>query len=142
MSVFYTGNMLASSFSGLIAAGVFHGMDGAAGLAGWQWLFVLQGTVTLVIATIGFFFLPDYPLTTRWLNADERNLAHTRMEMDTVGNEGETSLLGGLREAAQDPLVWVRAPRYYGYCFPVLTHNRRSSRSWRTYILLRTASRT
>lgn len=37
MSIFYTGNMLASAFSGLIAAGIFAGMDGKNGLAGWQW---------------------------------------------------------------------------------------------------------
>ena len=37
MAVFYTGNMLASSFSGLIAAGVFYGLDDVRGLAGWRW---------------------------------------------------------------------------------------------------------
>lgn len=37
MSLFYTGNMLASSFSGLIAAGIFAGLDGSMGLSGWQW---------------------------------------------------------------------------------------------------------
>lgn len=37
MAIFYTGNMMASSFSGLIAAGVFEGLDGTQGLAGWQW---------------------------------------------------------------------------------------------------------
>lgn len=37
MAIFYTGNMLASSFAGLIAAGVFAGLDGVHGLAGWRW---------------------------------------------------------------------------------------------------------
>jgi hypothetical protein len=37
MSLFFTANMLASSFSPLIAAGVFSGLDGAMGLAGWRW---------------------------------------------------------------------------------------------------------
>jgi MFS family permease len=37
MSIFYTGNLLASSFSGLIAAGVFAGLDGTRGLEGWRW---------------------------------------------------------------------------------------------------------
>lgn len=37
MSIFYTGNMLASAFSGLIAAGVFEGLNGVNGLAGWKW---------------------------------------------------------------------------------------------------------
>ncbi|KAJ0299762.1 hypothetical protein COL516b_008879 [Colletotrichum fioriniae] len=46
LAVFYTGNLLASSFSGLIAAGVFAGLDGRNGLAGWRWLFLIQGVVT------------------------------------------------------------------------------------------------
>lgn len=37
MSLFYTANMIASSFAGLIAAGIFAGLDGSLGLAGWRW---------------------------------------------------------------------------------------------------------
>lgn len=37
MAIFYTGNMAASAFSGLIAAPIFSGMRGVRGLAGWQW---------------------------------------------------------------------------------------------------------
>lgn len=66
IAILYTGNILATAFAGLIAAGVFHGMDHTAGLSGWQWLFILQGIVTFLVAVIGFFCLPDYPLTTRW----------------------------------------------------------------------------
>lgn len=46
MSIFYTGNLLASSFSGLIAAAVFAGMEGKSGLEGWRWLFIIQGVIT------------------------------------------------------------------------------------------------
>lgn len=46
MSVFYTGNLLASAFSGLIAAPIFSGMEGKHGLEGWRWLFIIQGLIT------------------------------------------------------------------------------------------------
>ncbi|ATY59387.1 major facilitator superfamily transporter [Cordyceps militaris] len=107
IAILYTGNILATAFAGLIAAGIFHGMDGAAGLAGWKWLFILQGAVTFVIAIIGFFLLPDFPLTTWWLTQEERDLAYNRMELDTVANQGETSTWKGLQQAAKDPVVWV-----------------------------------
>lgn len=42
MAVFYTGNMSASAFSGLIAAGIFAGLDGKADLKGWQWCVLLE----------------------------------------------------------------------------------------------------
>ena len=41
ISILYTGNILATAFAGLIALGIFK-LDGAAGLAGWRWLFIIQ----------------------------------------------------------------------------------------------------
>ncbi|KAK1570108.1 major facilitator superfamily transporter [Colletotrichum navitas] len=108
ISVLYSGNILATAFAGLIAAGVFHGLEGAHGLEGWRWLFILQGAVTLAIALAACFTLPDEPLTTRWLTPAERQLAHARIERDTVGAARvPSSTWAGLREAVVDPKVWV-----------------------------------
>jgi hypothetical protein len=41
-----------------------------------------------VIAIVGFFLLPDTPLTTKWLTPDEQQLAHNRMELDTIQGKG------------------------------------------------------
>lgn len=43
IAILYTGNILATAFAGLIAAGIFQ-LDGAHGMAGWRWLFIIQGT--------------------------------------------------------------------------------------------------
>ena len=88
IAILYTGNILATAFAGLIAAGVFYGLDDVGGITGWRWLFILQGAVTFVIAVIGFFLLPDTPLTTKWLTPEEQALAHNRMELDTTQNKG------------------------------------------------------
>ena len=116
ISILYTGNILATAFAGLIAAGIFNGLGnegevepGVAGLHGWQWLFILQGSVTGLIAIGAVFTLPDNPLTTRWLTPDERQLAHERIERDVVGNKGASSTWGGLKEAARDPKLWLFA---------------------------------
>ncbi|KAH7031461.1 major facilitator superfamily transporter [Microdochium trichocladiopsis] len=107
IAILYTGNVLATAFAGLIAAGVFHGMDGSLGLAGWQWLFILQGAVTFVIAIAGYFLLPDFPHNTKWLTQEERDLASNRMELDATENAGQTSVMEGLKQAAKDPVVWL-----------------------------------
>lgn len=78
-----------------------------AGIAGWQWLFIIQGAVTLIVAIVAFFILPDEPLTTRWLTPEERQLAHERTQRDTVGNSGQTTSWRGIVEAAKDPKVWL-----------------------------------
>ncbi|KAF7555293.1 hypothetical protein G7Z17_g2279 [Cylindrodendrum hubeiense] len=107
MSIFYTGNILASSFSGLIAAGVFAGLDGKMGLAGWRWLFIIQGAVSILVSIVAFFTLPDSPLKTQWLTPKERQLAHNRICIDTTGRREGTSVWTGLREAVVDWRTWV-----------------------------------
>lgn len=109
IAILYTGNILATAFAGLIAAGIFYGLDDVAGISGWRWLFILQGAVTFVIAIVGFFVLPDFPHDTKWLTQEERDLATNRMELDTVQNKGETSTFKGLKQASKDPMVWIFA---------------------------------
>jgi MFS family permease len=109
IAILYTGNILATAFAGLIAAGIFHGLGDVAGISGWRWLFILQGVVTFVIAIVGYFLLPDFTHNTWWLTQEERDLATNRMALDTVGNKGDTSVWAGFRQAAKDPMVWLFA---------------------------------
>lgn len=104
----YTGLVLAMAVSGLIAAGVFSGLDGVSGLAGWQWLFILEGSVGAGFAILAMFILPDYPDSTsgsaRWtMTEDMRALAAARMEADRVSEpEAKRSVWGGLRLGLTD----------------------------------------
>ncbi|KAK3068869.1 hypothetical protein LTR53_013232 [Teratosphaeriaceae sp. CCFEE 6253] len=109
ISILYTGNILATAFAGLIAAGVFAGLEGTAGIAGWQWLFIIQGAVTFVIAVGAAFVLPDDPLNTKWLTPEERLLANARIVVDTVGASEQTTVWAGLKNAASDPKIWLFA---------------------------------
>lgn len=112
-AVLYTGLVLAMAVSGLIAAGVFAGMDGTAGLAGWRWLFILEGAVGCVFAVIAIFVLPDYPDantgSVRWsMTEDLRALAAARMQADRVSEpEGTRTVLGGLRLSLTDYKTYI-----------------------------------
>ncbi|KAM0285785.1 hypothetical protein ACHAQH_001247 [Verticillium albo-atrum] len=59
-SWYFIGNMLAGATSGLIAYGILH-MRGIQGLAGWQWLFILEGILTLIV---GVTFISLFPKST------------------------------------------------------------------------------
>ncbi|KAF5581885.1 hypothetical protein FPANT_8753 [Fusarium pseudoanthophilum] len=102
LAILTTGNMFSGSFAGLIAAGIFSGLDKVRGLAGWQWLFIIQGALSAVTALMAFWLLPDHPLTTRWLTEEERQLAHSRIFTDTTDVQEGTSVWVGLRDAAAD----------------------------------------
>ena len=107
LSILYSGNIFATSFSGLIAAAVFNTIDGNLGLKGWQWLFIVEGCLTFGVAVIGMFTLADSPLTTRWLNPEERQLAHDRMLRDTVGLQESKGSRAGFMQAVRDPRLWL-----------------------------------
>ncbi|QPC59037.1 hypothetical protein HYE67_001268 [Fusarium culmorum] len=108
IAVLYCAQILATGFSGLIAAGIFAGMDGLAGLAGWRWLFIVEGAVTALVAIIGFFMLPNTPTTTWWLSDREKQLAHDRMEKDKVSDSEEGgSSWEGLKQACKDKRTWL-----------------------------------
>jgi sugar phosphate permease len=78
-------------------------------MAGWRWLFIMQGIVTFVVAIFGIFFLPDDPLVTRWLTPDERILASERVRRDTVDEQSKISTMKGLWQCLSDPRVWIFA---------------------------------
>jgi hypothetical protein len=47
---FYAGSSIANMFGGLLAAGVLGNLEGAHGIAGWRWLFIIEGVITVGIA--------------------------------------------------------------------------------------------
>ncbi|RDW67067.1 hypothetical protein BP5796_09816 [Coleophoma crateriformis] len=109
ISILYSGNIFATSFAGLIAAATFASIDGAQGLKGWQWLFIIEGVVTFFVALLAMYLLPDSPSTTRWLSPEERQLAAARIDRDTVGLEPSKGMKEGFKQAMGDPMVFVFA---------------------------------
>jgi hypothetical protein len=56
LSFFWTALSVTSIVTSLLAFGIFH-LDGHAGLAGWRWLFLLEGLLTLIIGFFSFFLM-------------------------------------------------------------------------------------
>ncbi|KAE8368203.1 major facilitator superfamily domain-containing protein [Aspergillus caelatus] len=82
--VYISAAVLSGAFGGLIAAGIVGGLEGAHGIRGWRWLFIVEGAATVGFALISFFILPDFPATTKRLSARERQIAIARLESDNV----------------------------------------------------------
>jgi ACS family pantothenate transporter-like MFS transporter len=82
IAIFYSASYAASMFSGYLQAGIYKHMDGHLGLAGWRWLFIFCGVISLPGAFYGFFAIPDNPYTTRakWLSKMKLEQAKARME--------------------------------------------------------------
>ncbi|RAL60014.1 hypothetical protein DID88_000640 [Monilinia fructigena] len=99
---------IASMFSGYLQAGLYTSMNGRHGIAGWRWLFIMDGVISIPIAIWGFFGIPDLPHTTKafYLNADDRQYGIERIEK--LGREPPVKLNKKvMKEVYLDWKIWV-----------------------------------
>nr|XP_018264181.1 uncharacterized protein I303_04063 [Kwoniella dejecticola CBS 10117]OBR86339.1 hypothetical protein I303_04063 [Kwoniella dejecticola CBS 10117] len=106
IALFYTASLVSGAFGGLLAGGIIDGLEGAGGTRGWKWLFIIEGLITVVIASAAYFILPNYPTTTHWLSDSERDLAVARL---AVGREQGTDIShrAAFIGAFKDPKTYV-----------------------------------
>src|ERR1700748_3736546 len=62
-----------STVIGAPISGLLLSLHGLGGLAGWQWLFIIEAVPALILSGVVFFYLTDRPADADWLAPDERN---------------------------------------------------------------------
>ncbi|KAJ5241700.1 Pantothenate transporter liz1 [Penicillium citrinum] len=79
--IFTASGLAGTMFGGFIQTGIQSSLDGARGLSGWRWLFIIDGLITIPIAIYGFLLFPDTPTTTKapYLTSEERAMAIARI---------------------------------------------------------------
>ncbi|KAI1794062.1 MFS general substrate transporter [Ganoderma leucocontextum] len=81
------GATLGGAFGSAIAFGIGT-INGAHGLEGWRWLFLIEGAASCLFVPFIFLFYPDYPETVSWLSPEERKLAIKRIKgVASLGHE-------------------------------------------------------
>ncbi|KZM22328.1 transmembrane transport [Ascochyta rabiei] len=90
MAVFYVAASLAGAFSGLLAYGI-EKLDGRSGLAGWQWIFLIEGLIPVALALIIWKILPNSPETASFLTQPERDLLIRRLQDDSGSGQGKAT---------------------------------------------------
>jgi ACS family tartrate transporter-like MFS transporter len=99
--------MTATAVSGIVGgplSGALFTLDGKAGLAGWQWIFLAEGIPSLVLGVATLFFLTNRPEEAAWLSPAEREHLATimRAEAEDITRQGHVSV----RRALLHPTVW------------------------------------
>lgn len=64
LSFFWTALSVTSIIAAFFAFGIFH-LEGHLGIAGWRWLFLLEGLLTLIIGVTSFFLMPASAVQTK-----------------------------------------------------------------------------
>ena len=112
--------ILAQPISNAIGApisGLLLGMDGVLGLAGWQWLYIIEGLPAILLGCITPFVMTDRPRDATWLAEDERTWLAETMEAEDRAKQatGEHSFLAGLK----DRRTLAFSALYFGLVFGI-----------------------
>lgn len=98
LSFFYSLSILATGLSSLLAYGLAQ-LNGRNGLAGWRWIFLVEGLITIAIGLVGYFVIIDFPDKAKILNEQEREMILTRIERDRA-------------DATLDKITWAKIGQY------------------------------
>jgi D-galactonate transporter len=111
IAIFMAATTVASVIAGPLCGGIMKYLDGANGLAGWQWLFLVQGLPASLLGIVAYFYLQDKPEDARWLNASEKLALRTNLEHDAkhVASASHASL----GQMFRDRKVYVLALVYF-----------------------------
>jgi MFS transporter, ACS family, tartrate transporter len=69
LSRFYVAVLLSSVLMGVIAGALLN-LQGRLGLAGWQWLFFIEGLPAVLLSILFLTYLPDKPAEAKWLTEE------------------------------------------------------------------------
>jgi ACS family tartrate transporter-like MFS transporter len=117
--------MTAVPVSGVIGgplSGALLQLNGTLGLAGWQWLFLVEGLPAILLGAVVLIYLTDRPETAAWLDPAERDWLVSRLatEPAALNAAGANNILKALVE----PKIWqlgiiflLAAVGFYGYSF-------------------------
>jgi sugar phosphate permease len=111
MSAIPVSGLIGGPLSGWMLA---HFTSGQGGLAGWQWLFLLQGLPTVLLGIAAVYYLADGPQQAKWLSAEEKAAMQAAFREDeqkrkAIGVPVHSSFASVLR----NPHVWMLGLIYF-----------------------------
>jgi sugar phosphate permease len=104
----------ALAFAGVVggpmSGWVLENMQGLQALAGWQWLFILSGSLSVLLGLATPFILDDTIERAKWLSAQEKHDLHHRVG---VVSAAQVSLRHTLGDVLHRPVIWAYALAYF-----------------------------
>ena len=109
IAAFMTASLTAGIVGGPVSGALLE-MNGAGGLAGWQWLFLLEGLPAIVLGVVVLVYLTERPADARWLSSDERSGL-----VEALRREGNESVSGPatVSGALASGRIWLLAIVYF-----------------------------
>lgn len=111
VAFFMAASPITGMLGGPVGGAILQYLDGAGGLRGWQWLFVLEGIPAIVLGVVVLFRLPDGPAEAAWLSTDEKEWLSSRLHEE----EAQRARAHGLTftDSLTDLRVWLLVLLYF-----------------------------
>ena len=111
IALFMAAAPIATAIGSPISAALLE-MHGIMGLAGWQWMFLIEAIPAVILGVVVFFYMTDRPEKAAWLKPDEREWLVKTMQAEDAnkGGQQQHSILRGLA----NPRVLALALIYFG----------------------------
>ncbi|KAL7627223.1 hypothetical protein AAE478_003999 [Parahypoxylon ruwenzoriense] len=115
MSFFFCSTVISGAFGGLLAY-VISDLSGRQGLAGWRWIFIIEGAATAVVAIASAFLIVDFPEHCQFLKSEEKRQLELRLADDGAGSLARMDVLNAYacRRILTDWKVWLGSLVYMG----------------------------
>jgi ACS family tartrate transporter-like MFS transporter len=110
IATFMTATVTAGIIGGPIS-GALLTLDGTAGLAGWQWMFLLEGIPAVVLGVAVLFVLKETPSDATWLSSGERDALVSALAAEAPSAGG--SRVHSVGAALRHQWLWVLAFVYF-----------------------------
>jgi MFS transporter, ACS family, tartrate transporter len=104
-----------SNILGSVVSGVLLDLDGWLGVAGWQWLFILEAAPAVGLGVAFWFTMTDWPSQAHWLTTAQRDWLTARL--DSERSQRETIRHYSLKQALLDRRVLMLSLAYFGGAF-------------------------
>jgi D-galactonate transporter len=90
-----------------------HFTTGQGGLAGWQWLFLLQGLPTVLLGVAVLFYLNDNLAGAKWLSAGEKAAMQAELDADERRRQSVSQAGQSFASVLANPHVWMLGLIYF-----------------------------
>ena len=100
-SIFYLAVPIAGVSGSILSGFIITELEGLLGLAGWQWMFIIEAAPAVLLAPVVYFVLPDHPDDARWLSGAEQQRLDRNLIADQAEDHG-----GSVLQALWTPRVW------------------------------------
>ncbi|WP_342129584.1 MFS transporter [Hydrogenophaga sp. OTU3427] len=110
LSMITAASALSSVVGGPLAGNILNLMGNVGGLSSWQWVFLIEGTPTVLAGIFTYFYLTDHPKDAQWLSTREKQLVAAELERDhkAMGQREH-----GIFAALKDARLWLLVLVYF-----------------------------